>query len=116
MALLNQDQIEKVEMLCGYTTISNTVRTQLTTEFTQVIIDRVSEIISELASIDEYLKEALSTSFVTEARGSKLNYKSHVAHLKSEAVRLLKELANLLSIDVAFNKYQTNKTSTISYW
>lgn len=116
MTQLTPPEIEKVEMVLGYTTLSTSVRTQLTTEYTQVIVDRALEILDELLLIDGYLKEALSTSFVTEARGSKLSYRQHVAHQKSEGTRLLTELARLLSVDVAFNKYQPKKVSTVSYW
>jgi len=117
MAQLTLATVEKVERLCGYSVFSSVVRNQLTSEYTQTIVDRALEILDELDNIDLLLKDALSTSFVTESRGSKLSYAAHVRHLKSEGTRLLNELTNLLSIGVEYNKYSPiSKKNSYYYW
>lgn len=115
MANFTTTQIEKIEMVLGYNSpISDVVHTQLSTDFPQVVYDRAVVILADLDDINAKLKEATDTSYVTESRGSKLSYGQHVRHLKSEATRLLKELAHILSVDVAFNKYSSNTSKY--YW
>ncbi|BAY64982.1 hypothetical protein NIES22_50830 [Calothrix brevissima NIES-22] len=102
-------------MVLGYNSpISSVVHSQLSTNFTQVVYDRAVAILTDLDDINAKLKEATDTSYVTESRGSKLSYSQHVRHLKSEATRLLKELAHILSVDVAFNIYFSNTPK--AYW
>lgn len=115
MAQLTVEQVEKVERLCGFSIFSSVVRNQLTTDYTQTVVDRVLEIFTELDNIDALLRDAQSTSFVVESRGAKLSYLSHVKHLKLEGSNLLKELAYILNIEVIYNKYSPKK-STVSYW
>lgn len=115
MANFTSTEIEKIEMVLGYNSpISPIVHTQLSTNFTQVVYDRALVILTDLDDLNAKLKEATDTSYVTESRGSKLSYAQHVRHLKSEATRLLKELAHILSVDLAFNKYSSNTPK--AYW
>jgi hypothetical protein len=116
MAQFTIEDVEKIERITGHSVFSDVVRNQLTSEFTQTVVDRALEILIELDNIDLLLKDALSTSFVTESRGSKLSYSAHVNHLKIEGTRLLKELTHLVSIEVKYNKYAPKKSNTISYW
>ncbi|UKO99368.1 hypothetical protein [Nostoc sp. UHCC 0870] len=115
MAQFTTSQIELVERLTGHSIFTELVRNQLTSEYTETVVERALEIITEIESLDLLLKEARETSYVTESRGSKLSYSLHVKHLKGEGSRLLKELAYILKIDVIYNKYIGNKKST-SYW
>lgn len=115
MAQFTLSQIETFERLLGYSIFSDVVRNQLTSDYTQTVVDRALEIITELENVDLLLKEARETSYVTESRGAKLSYSQHVNHIKSEGSRLLQELAYILKIDVIFNRY-LNKKKPISYW
>jgi hypothetical protein len=115
MANFTSPQIEQIEMVLGYSNpISSTIHTQLSTTYTQVVYDRALAILTDLDDINIKLKEATDTSYVTESRGSKLSYSQHVRHLKSEATRLLKELAHILSVELAFNRYSPCQPK--SYW
>ncbi|MEH1858036.1 MAG: hypothetical protein V7L21_08545 [Nostoc sp.] len=111
-------QAEEFERILGYFEFSSLIRTELTSNYSDTVIDRTLSILDELAGIDNLLKESLETSFVQESRGSKLSYSSHVAHLKSEGTRLLTELGQLLRVGVNYNKYSPNKkrNSTAAYW
>lgn len=115
MANFTTTQIEKLEMVLGYNApISLVIHSQLSTNFSQVVYDRALAILDDLDAIDLKLNEALNTSYVVESRGAKLSYPLHVRHLKSEASRLLKELAFNLSVDVAYNKYSPCQSK--AYW
>ncbi len=110
-------QVEEVERVLGYSVINTTVRSRLVSDYTDTIIDRALTILDELVNIDNLLKESLGTSFVLESRGSKLNYRSHVAHLKSEGTRLLNELGQVLIVGVNFDKYSSNsQVKSLAYW
>lgn len=117
MAQLTLNDIERIEMLTGHSFLSTLVRTQLTNEFSQPVIDRVLEILVEIATVDEQLKEAVSMSFVTQSRESKLNYSLQLRQIKEEGSRILSELCRLLNIHLSYNKYSTSsKKNTKSYW
>nr|WP_322686614.1 hypothetical protein [Nostoc sp. DedQUE07]MDZ8133235.1 hypothetical protein [Nostoc sp. DedQUE07] len=118
MAQFTTVQAEEFERILGFFEFSSLIRTELTSNYSDTVIDRTLSILDELVSIDSLLKESLETSFVQESRGSKLSYRSHVAHLKSEGTRLLTELGQLLRVGVNYNKYSPNKkrNSTASYW
>lgn len=119
MAQFTSSQVEKLEMALGYTT-SHTMYTfthnQLNSNFTQTVVDRGLAILSQLDNIDTLLSESMDTSYVVESRGSKLSYGAHVKHLKSEASRLLRELANLLDVGINYNKYSSSRELLTSYW
>ncbi|MBD2168056.1 hypothetical protein H6G04_27095 [Calothrix membranacea FACHB-236] len=115
MANFSSTEIQKIEMVLGYNApISSVVHSQLSTDYHQVVYDRALKILDNLDAIDLKLNEALDTSYVVESRGAKLSYPLHVRHLKSEASRLLKELAFNLSVDVAYNKYSPYQSK--AYW
>jgi predicted RNA methylase len=116
MAQLTLGDIEKIEMVTGHSILSTLVRTQLTTEYTQPVIDRVLEILDELVVVDNQLKEAVSLSFVTASRESKLNYSLNLRQIKREGTRILMEMCRLLSISLAYNKYESTSKSTVAYW
>jgi hypothetical protein len=116
MPLLDTSQIEKIEMLTGHSIFSDPVRTQLESDYNQTVILRVITILYELTNLDNLLKEARETSFVTESRGSKLSYSQHIKHLRLEASSLVKELAYITKINVEFNKYSSHKKATSYYY
>ncbi|MEH2093991.1 hypothetical protein [Nostoc sp.] len=112
-------QAEEFERILGFFESSSLIRTELTSNYSDTVVDRTLAILDELVGIDDLLKEALSLSYVKESRGqTKFSYSSHVAHLKSEGTRLLIELGRLLRVGVEFNKYLPDKksNSTVAYW
>lgn len=116
MPNFTQTQIEKLELLTGHSNYSTLVRDRLTLDYSAAVIEQVEGLIVEIASIDALLKEARDTSFVMESRGSRLSYSQHVAHLKAEGTRALRELVQLLDISLAYNKYAPRRTSSKNYW
>jgi hypothetical protein len=115
MPTLSLEQIEKVELLTGHSTFVELVRRQLESEISSPVLARVEVILSRLDEIDLMLVEAIGTSFVTEAAGSKLDYGKHQQDVKSEGTRLLKELCHYLNIELRFNKYRPNSSQKINY-
>jgi hypothetical protein len=117
MTQFSTTQIEAIELITGHSIATDlVVREQLSSDYTQTTVDRVVEILAELTSLELLLKEARETSFVTESRGSKLSYSQHIKHLRLEASNLVKELAYITKINVEFNKYNSSKKATTSYW
>ncbi|MEA5603705.1 hypothetical protein [Nostoc sp. UHCC 0252] len=117
MAQFTTVQAEEFERILGFFEFSSLIRNELTSNYSDTVVDRTLSILDELVSIDNLLKESLETSFVKESRGSKLSYSSHVAHLKSEGTRLLTELGQLLRVGVNYNKYSpNNKRSQVHYY
>jgi hypothetical protein len=116
MTLLNSNQIEKIELLTGHSIFSDAVRTQLSSDYNQTIIDRVVEILGELVSLELLLKEAREASFVMGFIGAKLSYSQYIKHLRLEAFSLVQELAYITQINVEFNKYNSSKKVMSSYW
>ncbi len=118
MAQFTTVQAEEFERILGFFEFSSLIRNELTSNYSDTVVDRTLSILDELVIIDNLLKESLESSFVRESRGSKLSYSSHVAHLKSEGTRLLTELGQLLRVGFRYNKYSPNsrRTSTVAYW
>ncbi|ALF55627.1 hypothetical protein ACX27_26745 [Nostoc piscinale CENA21] len=117
MAVLSQDQIERIELLCGYAQFQNLTRTQLQADFTQAVVDRVAEILSQLETIDTQLIQVREDNYVAESRGTKLDYKYHTRQLKMSGYTLLLELGTILGIRVLKNRYvHTGSGSNHNYW
>ncbi|NEU81491.1 hypothetical protein [Nostoc sp. UIC 10630] len=119
MAQFTTVQAEEFERILGFFAFSSLIRTELTSNYSDTVVDRTLTILDELVIIDDLLKEALSLSYVKESRGqTKFSYSSHVAHLKSEGTRLLTELGQLLKVGVHYNKYSpiSKRNSTVAYW
>lgn len=117
MAVLSQEQIERVELLCGYAQFQTLTRTQLQSDFTQAVIDRTVEILSQLDTIDAQLIQVREDNYVTESRGTKLNYAYHTKQLKISGFNLLLELASILGITLLKNRYiLTGDYTNINYW
>ncbi|MBD2457973.1 hypothetical protein H6G80_28400 [Nostoc sp. FACHB-87] len=116
MAVLSQDQIERIELLCGYAQFQSLTRSQLQLDFTQSVVDRVAEILSQLDTIDAQLVQVREDNYVTESRGTKLNYAYHTKQLRLSGLNLLKELASILGITLLKNRYLPGDYTNISYW
>lgn len=117
MAQFTSTQVEQLEMLLGYANSITLVHSRLSSIYSQSIYDRSVEIVAELGNIDSLLSgsnSSLDVAYVVEARSSKLSYVQQMSMLKSTGSRLLRELAYLLSVQLAFNKY--SGSSSISYW
>lgn len=81
------------------------------------------EIIDQLQTIDEQLTQARADSMAEKIDGLQVNYQDHVAHLRSEGSRLLRQLSALLDYPLHFDKYSGRYTaqpqssaSITSYW
>lgn len=80
------------------------------------------EIIDALTTIDDQLTSARDDSMAEKVGELEVNYAQHVAHLKSEGSRLLRQLEALTEVPLRFDKYRGNtprgstSTSVISYW
>lgn len=122
---LQQDQLRVV---LGYGSLGNILTTELQEARSQSVIDRALEILDELSrpansvtgdqgGIDAQLRAARGDSMAQTVGNLKLSYGQHVGHLKSDGSSLLKELANLLGVNLAYNKYRPGSSvSTQSYW
>lgn len=82
-----------------------------------------SEIVDQLQVIDEQLTQARADSMAEKIDGLQVNYQGHVAHLRSEGIRLLSQLEALVDYPIHFNKYSgryashgQSSASITSYW
>lgn len=118
MNQFTQAEIELIERVTGHSIYTDVIREQLSSEYTETVIETAKTILADLSNIDLLIKDALSYSFVLENRQSKLSYSNHIKHLKSEGTRLLNELAHILKISVNYNKYTgtSYNRNTVSYW
>lgn len=116
MALFSQDVIEKIELVTGYAQFSTLARARLQDDYTQAVVDRAMAILTELDTIDQQLIDARADNFVSESRGTKLNYGYHTKQLKLSGYNLVRELGNLLGIAVLKDKYFPAAPKTASYW
>ncbi|AUT00897.1 hypothetical protein CLI64_11080 [Nostoc sp. CENA543] len=116
MAYLSQDEIERIELVCGYAQFSTLTRSQLELEHTQAVIDRALAILGELDTIDQQLVDVRADNYVAESRGTKLNYSYHTRQLKLSGYNLVRELSSILGIGVARDRYFPHANKTHSYW
>lgn len=116
MPTFTQDQQDQLRAVLGYASASSILTTELPQERSQPVIDRAIAILAELADIDQKLVEARADSMAKEVGQLKLSYSQHVRHLKSEGNRTLKELSNLLGIEVVYSKYGGSCSTMRSYW
>lgn len=130
MPTLTQPQIDQVVLTLGYSSISKVVElSQLNETYSQVTIDQVLLLLDDLTrpanattgdqgGIDAKLKAATADSMAVGVGQLNLNYPQHIAHLKSEGSRSLRELSNILGVSVAYNKYAggSSTASMRSYW
>lgn len=84
-------------------------------EFPETYIDRALAILPLLRSIDQQLIEMLPDSMAVEVGELKLSYSQHRRMLRSQATELLQELANLVGLQIARNKYRSGNPA-VSYW
>lgn len=87
-------------------------------EFPDTYVDRALAILPLLVSIDKQLIEMLPDSMAVEVGELKLNYRQHKKLLIEQAIGLLNELAGLVGLQVAYNKYAAagNCMTGVSYW
>ncbi|MBW4421197.1 MAG: hypothetical protein KME13_18510 [Myxacorys californica WJT36-NPBG1] len=84
-------------------------------DFTEEFTDYIETLVVNLTAIDLKILEATEFSFVVGNRSQKLDYFSHVRHLKAQGSAYLFELANALEVQARRNKYLTeSRTSYIS--
>lgn len=81
------------------------------------------EIVSELQGIDSQLTQARLDSMTQKIDDLQVNYTAHVAHLRSEGSRLIKQLSALLDYPWHFDKYAGrfayqggSRHSVVNYW
>ena len=66
---------------------------------------RVMAILDKLDTFDDRIFAAVEKSFVQQVDTIKLSYSPLVSHLKAEATRCLNELANLVGLEITYNKF-----------
>jgi hypothetical protein len=118
MPTLTQDQVDQIVLTLGYSSVSKVCElAQLSEPYSQVTIDRVDALLLGLAALDQKLVDATADSMAVGVGQLNLNYAQHVAHLKSEGSRSLRELSQILGVRLAYNKYAGASTISIrSYW
>ncbi|MGJ3244945.1 MAG: hypothetical protein ACFE0I_02590 [Elainellaceae cyanobacterium] len=78
--------------------------------YPQEYIDRIEEILTELNEIDAALKSARGKSMARKVEGLELSYGQHVMNLKSDGSNLLHEIASILNVSIARNKYSMSRS------
>lgn len=122
MSVFLPDQIDTLMMSLGYGALADyhktVVKSHLESNFSDVVVTKVTELLEELDEIDLKLKEAREDSYVTSIASTQLNYASHVSHLKSEGSRLLETISTALDIPIRANKYRPKSSgvSHVCYW
>ena len=122
MSVFLPSQIDTLMMVLGYGALADyhktVVKDHLESNFSDVVVTKVTELLEELDEIDLKLKEAREDSYVMSIASTQLNYTSHVSHLKSEGSRLLETISTVLDVPIRANKYRnlSSSASYISYW
>ena len=75
----------------------------------------IADKLLELVAIDTALREARLNSVAEMVGDMKLNYGAHMTFLRSEGSRLLKEIANLAGIPLAYDRYQNPNKRRLSF-
>lgn len=114
--LLTDAQKDKVQLLTGHSYFTTLTLQQLSNYYNQVAVDRVDEIILELADIDTQLKELRPDSLALEVQNMKLSFPQQRAILKQDGSNLLMELCQILAITPVYNKYKSSSCSQPHYW
>lgn len=115
MPTFTPSQQERLKLLLGYASISNTLTTELSEERSQPVYDRTLEIIEELAEIDQNLRASRPDTMARQVGQMAVSYPQHVAMQKNAGQGLLVELGDLLGIEVISRKYRRSR-SVVSYW
>lgn len=117
MPTFTPDQQDQIKDVLGYTSIPHVLTNELNEQRSTYVISKAIALMAELETIDTQLTAARADSMARGVGQLRLSYAQHVAHLKSEGSRILKELAQKLGIEILFNKYtQGQSPSTKSYW
>lgn len=86
---------------------------------------KANEIITQLVAIDQALASARLDSMAIQVDKLTVDYTKHIALLKAEGSRLLKELANVTGLVVVYDRYYGSARETVakrspymfqSYW
>lgn len=80
---------------------------------------RVDSVCTKLDSVDAALSAGVLDSMATRVDKLEVNYAQHLALLKGEGSRLIKELSTLVMIPVAYDRFRNSgsaNTSIRSYW
>jgi hypothetical protein len=122
MSVFLPDQVEQIMLILGYGALADygktVVKDHLESNFSDVVVIKVTELLEELDEIDLKLKEAREDSYVMSIASTQLNYASHVSHLKNEGSRLLETISTVLDVPIRANKYRPKNSgaSYVSYW
>lgn len=88
-------------------------------------VAKANEIISQLEAIDLALASARLDSMAIQVDKLTVDYAKHIALLKAEGSRLLKELSNLSGLPLVYDRYYGSSRETVikrspymfqSYW
>lgn len=107
-----------IQMQLGYTSslslepVLDTMRTA-----------KANDILLQLQAIDQAIAAATLDSMAVEVGSLKVDYARHLSLLKTEGSRLLKDLANVSGLSVAYDRFSggaagvsSTPVSWVSYW
>lgn len=80
---------------------------------------RVDRVCTKLDAVDAALSAGVLDSMATRVDKLEVNYVQHLALLKSEGSRLIKELSALVMIPMAYDRFRSSSstaTTIRSYW
>lgn len=83
------------------------------------VSSRVDSVCTKLDAVDAALSAGVLDSMATRVDKLEVNYAQHLALLKSEGSRLIKELSALVMIPVTYDRFRNSSstsTSVRSYW
>ncbi|HEY9699097.1 MAG TPA: hypothetical protein V6D10_17685 [Trichocoleus sp.] len=116
MPYFTATQVEQITTILGYASAPHLIAPQLANSYLSAAVERVAQILIDLAEIDAQLKALRPDSMAESVAGMQLNFPKHRALLKSDASDLLKELAQVLGIPLLSKKYAGSARATVSYW
>lgn len=95
------------------------IRSYLTqTDFPTQLVDRFTQIQTELATLETQRAEIMDLIYVSGTSRFQLNPGGALTLLNGRGSNLIQELSNLFDIPIRYNKYRggSNAGSTTSYW
>ena len=133
MPQLTTDQQHELARLLGFyddLESFNVYRPEFENTFTQANYDRILEIFTQFTytpdvndpcdegGIEYQYDRAFSGTSLGKIENMSFDYNGYIKRLRVIGDMLLKELSNITSIPIKFNKYRTSDkpTSMISYW
>lgn len=68
-------------------------------------LETTNRLLTELETIDQQIADARRDSMAEEIDGMKVNFSAHIAELKADGSRLLRQIANVSGMALKFDRY-----------